>query len=59
MALKKFFWILCLLAFIVLPTNRLEAVPSVAVLPFDNKSARQTTVGSNQKVCRRRNMRSA
>lgn len=43
MALKKFFGILCLLAFIILPTNRLEAVPTVAVLPFDNKSARQTT----------------
>ena len=43
MSLKKFFGILCLLAFIILPTNRLEAVPSVAVLPFDNKSARQTT----------------
>ena len=43
MSLKKFLGILCLLACIVLPTNRLEAVPTVAVLPFDNKSAKQTT----------------
>lgn len=43
MALKKFFGILCLLAFIVLPINRLEATPRVAVIPFDNQSARQNT----------------
>ena len=43
MSLKKFFGILCLLAFIVLPINRLEAAPRVAVIPFDNQSARQNT----------------
>ena len=42
MTLKKFVGILCLLMFIVLPTNYLEATPTVAVLPFDNQSARQS-----------------
>ena len=41
MSLKNFLGILCLLAFVVLPTNRLEAAPTVAVIPFDNQSARQ------------------
>lgn len=43
MTLKKFVGIFCLLMFIVLPTNYLEAAPTVAVLPFDNKSARKST----------------
>lgn len=43
MFLKKFLGVLCLLAIILLPTNYLEAAPSVAVLPFDNQSARQST----------------
>ena len=43
MSLKKFFGLLCLLMFIVLPMNNLEAAPRVAVVPFDNQSARQNT----------------
>lgn len=43
MFMKKFLGVLCLLAIILLPTNYLEAAPSVAVLPFDNQSARQST----------------
>ena len=43
MTLKKFVGIFCLLMFIVLPTNYLEAAPTVAVLPFDNKSVRKST----------------
>ena len=43
MLFKKFWAILCLLSFIVLPMNYLEAaMPRVAVVPFSNKSARQT-----------------
>ena len=42
MSLKKFFGMLFLLMFIVLP-NQLEAAPRVAVVPFDNQSARQNT----------------
>ena len=41
---KKFFLLLGLIAFIILPTNYLEAAkPRVAVIPFDNQSARQST----------------
>ena len=47
MLIKKFWAILCLLAFIVLPTNYLEAAPRVAVVPFDNQSARQSTDSFN------------
>lgn len=43
MTLKKFFGILCLLMSIVLPINYSEAAPTVAVIPFDNQSARQNT----------------
>ena len=39
--LKRFFGILLVLALIILPTNYLEAAPRVAVVPFDNQSARQ------------------
>ena len=43
MSLKKFWGILCLLAILILPTNHLEAAPRVAVLPFDNQSAKQSS----------------
>ena len=47
MLIKRFWVILCLLAFIILPTNYLEAAPRVAVVPFDNQSARQSTDSLN------------
>lgn len=47
MLIKRFWVILCLLAFIVLPTNYLEAAPRVAVVPFDNQSARKNTSVEN------------
>lgn len=43
MFLKKFWGVFCLLAILILPSNYLEAAPTVAVLPFDNKSAKQST----------------
>ena len=44
MFLKKFLSVLCLLAIILLPTNYLKAAPPrVAVIPFDNQSARQSS----------------
>ena len=43
MLFKKFFGLMCLLAIIILPINHLEAAPRVAVVPFDNQSARQNT----------------
>ena len=39
--MKKFFMAFVLLAVIILPTAYLEAAPRVAVIPFDNQSARQ------------------
>ena len=43
MSLKKFVWLFSLLTIILLPTISFAAAPRVAVLPFDNKSARQNT----------------
>ena len=43
MFLKKFLGVLCLLAILILPINYLEAAPRVAVVPFDNQSARQNS----------------
>ena len=43
MSLKKFIWLFSLLTIILFPTVTFAELPRVAVIPFDNKSARQGT----------------